>query len=256
MPERVAPPGHAGHAGPDGQLAPNGWSRELLRAFKAGEREGLTTVYRMHAQEVALLLRHGFGFESGGRRHRFVGYGSGFELQDVLHETFRRAFEPAARAAYDGIRPYGSYVGTIARNLVLRSFRAREILFPLDGESTAGGLLTAVDVGPSPEREVHDGQVRELVAGFLATLEPDERALIEARYVQGMSQRDAADRLGLGRQRIRTHEKALRHKLLVYLREHGEAALVDGVVAVVGFPALLGSEFGSELVRALLEVTR
>jgi RNA polymerase sigma factor (sigma-70 family) len=260
VPERPAPPAQAGPAGP---LAPNGWSRELLRAFKAGEREGLTAVYRMHAQEVALLLRHGFGFESGGRRHRFIGYGSGFELQDVLHETFRRAFEPAARAGYDGIRPYGSYVGTIARNLVLRSFRAREILFPLDGESTSampGGLLTAVDVGPSPEREVHDGEVRELVAGFLATLEPDERLLIETRYVQGMSQRDAADRLGLGRQRIRTHEKALRHKLLVYLREHGEAALVDGVVAVVGFPALLGSglgsEFGAELVRALLEVTR
>jgi RNA polymerase sigma factor (sigma-70 family) len=246
VPERPAAPGS------DTELAPNGWPRELLRSFKAGEREGLTRVYRMHAEDVALLLRHGFGFESGGRRHRFVGYGSGFELQDVLHETFRRAFEPAARAAYDGIRPYGSYVATIARNLVLRSFRAREILFPLDGEPSQEGLMAAVDVGPSPEREVHDGQVRELVAGFLATLEPDERRLVEARYVQGLSQRDAAELLDLGRQRIRTQEKALRRKLLDYLREHGEAALVGDVVAGVGIPALLGTE----LVRALLEVTR
>lgn len=245
MPENLPPL-------PAAALAPNGWSRELLRGFKAGEREALTSVYRLHAQDVALLLRHGFAFESGGRRHRFVGYGSGFELQDVLHETFRRAFEPAARESYDGIRPYGGYVATIARNVVLRSFRARDALFPVDGQTSEGGLLAAVDVGHSPERAVHDGQVRELVASFLATLGPDERALVEARFVQGLSQRDAADTLGLGRQRIRTHEKALRRKLLEYLREHGEGTLVDGVVVSVGMPALLGSE----LARALLEVTR
>lgn len=239
------------HAADSDALAPNGWSRELLRGFKAGEREALTAVYRMHAQDVALLLRHGFAFEAGGRPRRFVGYGSGFELQDALHETFRRAFEPSARLAYDGIRPYGGYVATIARNLVLRSFRAREAMFPVEGDALDSGVR-AVDLGPSPEHAVHDDQVRGLVDRFLATLAPDERALIEARFVRGLSQRDAADTLGLGRQRIRTHEKALRAKLLAYLREHGEAALVEGVVASVGLPALLAHE----LVRAVLEVTR
>ncbi len=234
-----------------GDLAPNGWTREILRGFKAGERGALTEVYRRHAEEVALLLRHGFGFEAGGRRHRFVGFGSGFELQDVLHETFRRAFEPRARAAYDGIRPYGAYVTTIARNLVLRSFRAREILFPLDGDpSAAAGSIAAIDEGPSPEREVHDAELRELVAGFLASLAPDERRLVELRFVEGLSQRDAAEALGLGRQRVRTREKQLRAKLLAYLRERGEAALVDGVVAAL--PALLGPE----LLRLLGEVAR
>lgn len=232
-------------------LAPNGWPRDLVRGFKAGERAALTEVYRRHAEEVALLLRHGFAFESGGRGHRFVGFGSGFELQDVLHETFRRAFEPRARAAYDGIRPYGAYVGTIARNLVLRSFRAREVLFPLlDGGGEQPTVVSPIDEGPSPEREVHDAEVRELVAGFLATLAPDDRRLIELRFVEGLSQRDAAAALGLGRQRVRTREKQLRGKLLEYLRERGEAALVDGVVAAL--PGLLASE----LLRLLGEVTR
>lgn len=241
-------------------LAPNGWPRELLRGFKAGERAALTDVYRMHAQEVAGLLRHGFAFESGGQRRRFAGYASGFELQDALHETFRRAFEPSARDAYDGLRPYGAYVGTIARNLVLRSFRARETAFPIDtiesGAIESGaiesGVRATVDVGPSPEHAVHEEQVRALVGRFLATLAADEQALVEARFVRGLSQRDAADALGLGRQTIRTKEKTLRTKLLAYLREQGETALVEDVVARVGLPALLGSE----LVRALLEVTR
>jgi RNA polymerase sigma factor (sigma-70 family) len=238
---------------PAGELAPNGWPRELLRGFRAGEREALTTVYRMHAETVALLLRHGFSFESGGHRHRFAGYGSGFELQDALHETFRRAFEPRAREGYDGIRPYGAYVTTIARNLVLRSFRAREVLFPLETDAgPSNAELVAVDVAPTPERELHDRQVLELVERFLATLTPEERRLIELRYVEGLSQRDVAEVLSLGRQRIRTRELAVRAKLLAYLREHGEAALVDGVVVRVGLPALLGTE----LLRALLEVTR
>ena len=235
------------------ELAPNGWPVGLLRGFKTGERGALTQVYRMHAEDVGLLLRRGFSFDSGGQRHRFVGYGSGFELQDVLHETFRRAFEPKARASYDGIRPYGGYISTIARNLVLRSFRARERLFPLaEGERPMQATLAELDPRPSPERELHDAQVRELVGSFLAELEPRERRLVELRYVEGMSQRDAAVELGLGRQRIRTQEKLLRGKLLTYLREHGEVALVDGVVASVGLPVLVGTE----LLRALLEAAR
>jgi RNA polymerase sigma-70 factor (ECF subfamily) len=233
------------------ELAPNGWPKDLLRGFKAGERPALTEVYRLHAEQVALLLRHGFSFDANGTRHRFVGYGSGFELQDVLHETFRRAFEPRARTAYDGIRPYGAYVTTIARNLVLRSFRAREVLFPLaDGEHSIAATLAPIDEGPSPEREVHDAEVRELVVAFLVTLEPEQQRLVQLRFVEGLSQRDAGEALGLGRQRVRTSEKQLRRQLLVYLREHGEATLIEGVVA--GLPALLGAE----LLRVLDEVAR
>lgn len=239
---------------PASALAPNGWPVELLRGFKAGERAALTTVYRKHVEDIALLLRRGFGFEHGGQRHRFVGYGSGFELQDMVHETFRRAFEPRARAAYDGIRPYGAYVSTIARNLVLRSFRARERLFPLaerEGAPVVSATLGAA-IGPScdPERELHDAQVRELVARFLAGLEPQQRRLVELRFVEGLSQRDAATALGIGRQRIRTREQRLRAELLGFLREQGEAGLVDGAVAKLGLPALVSAE----LLRALLDL--
>ena len=233
-------------------LAPNGWPRELLRGFRAGEREALTTVYRMYAEDVALLLRRGFSFDASGQRHRFAGYGSGFELQDALHETFRRAFEPRARESYDGLRPYGAYVSTIARNLVLRSFRARERLFSSQEHDGVTPVVAAAELGLSPEREVHEGQVRELVARFLTELSTTERRLIELRHVEGLSQRDAADALGIGRQRVRTMELRLRAKLLVYLREHGEAALVDGVVARVSLSAVLGGE----LLRVLLEVSR
>jgi RNA polymerase sigma-70 factor (ECF subfamily) len=234
------------------ELAPNGWPRALLRGFKAGERAALTEVYRRHAEEIAGLLRHGFGFDSGGQRHRFAGYGSSFELQDLLHETFRRAFEPRAREAYDGIRPYGAYVGTIARNLVLRSFRARGLVLLPSAESAFTGPVDAIDEGPTPERDVHDAQVRELVAAFVATLAPDQRELLELRFVAGRSQREAADALGIGRQRVRTQELKLRAMLLAYLDTRGEGALLDGVDTIDRALIVL---LGADLLRYLGEVT-
>jgi RNA polymerase sigma-70 factor (ECF subfamily) len=219
-----------------------------LEGFRAGERRALTEVYRLHAKDIARMLSRGFSFSTRGQHHRFVGYASAFELQDALHETFRLAFEPRARQGYDGIRPYGPYLRTIARNVVLKSFRAREKLFPsVDDQavaSTAG--VTISEAPPSPERHAHDAQVRGLVEEFLQTLPEADRELVRVRFSEGLSQRDAAERLGLGRQRIRTRELKLRKQLLVFLRARGEEGLVtNGMLLPV--PLLAFSRVGSAL---------
>jgi RNA polymerase sigma-70 factor (ECF subfamily) len=230
--------------------APNGWRWELLRGFRDGERSALTEVYAMHADEVARFLRHGFGFESDGRRHVFVGYQSPFELQDALHETFRRAFEPRARQAYDGVRPYGPYVRAIARNVVLRTFRARVALFPVvegDGGDPATAAQLEASTTTGPEHMLQREQVRKLVASFLQALDPQDRKLLELRFVDGRSQRDVAATLGIGRQRVRGREAKLRKRLIRHLREHGEVALI---------PASVVPLVGLEVCRVLVEALR
>jgi RNA polymerase sigma factor (sigma-70 family) len=216
-------------------LAPNGWPWSLLRGFREGRTLALQEVYRMHAEDVARQLRFGFSFESRGRAHRFAGYHGGFELHDALHETFRRAFEPRARQGYDGLRPYGPYLKAIARNVVLRTFRTREILFPAidDPDEEPSVLGRAADENADPEIEVASRQVRDLVARFLESLAPDERALVEVRFVEGKSQRDAAATLGLGRQQIRGREAKLRAKLAAFLREQGEDAWMPASSALL-----------------------
>ena len=132
--------------------------------------------------------------------------------------------------------------------MVLRGFRAREVLFPVVGDDHVGAnapLTIAGEAPPSPERDVHDSQVRTLVDGFLATLAAGDQRIVELRFRQGMSQRDAADELGIGRQSIRTRELKLRKLLLAYLQERGESELVPGALAV-----LLGAELASTLVRS------
>jgi len=200
------------------KTAPNGWPRALLQGFRAGERQALTTVYREHADDIARMLRRGFVFSSAGKKLRFVGYSSGFELHDALHETFRRAFEPRARDGYDGIRPYRPYLRTIARNIVLQTFRAREVVV-LDEQQVAQEHVHTLSGAPAnPEATLAKRQLQARVQGFLATLNPPDRQLLELRFVEGHSQRDVAKQLGLSRQRLRTREAKLRIKLLTHLR--------------------------------------
>jgi RNA polymerase sigma-70 factor (ECF subfamily) len=202
----------------------------------------------MHAEDVARLLRHGFSFESRGRGHRFVGYRSGFELQDALHETFRRAFEPKARRSYDGVRPYGPYLRTIARNVVLATFRARQTLFPApdDDNGPRAPELSGPDA-TSPELTLEQQQIRGLVSRFLDELDPEDRRLLELRFVDGRSQRDVAASLGIGRQRVRGREARLRQRLMAYLRARGERGLVPGALV----PLL-----GLEICRVFTEAVR
>ncbi len=223
--------------------APNGWSWTLLQGFRGGAPMALRDVYRMYAPEVGKQLRFGFSFESRGRAHRFVGYSSAFDLQDALHETFRRAFEPRAREGYDGIRPYGPYLRTIARNVVLRTFRKREVLFPAAPDDDAGlpPVTAWGESGPSPEQAVASAEVGALVRRFLDTLDADARRLLEVRFIEGSSQRDAAEILGIGRQQVRSREAKLRTALVRYLEAQGEAGLLShsALLAVLAMSQML-----------------
>ncbi len=228
--------------------APNGWPRGLLQGFRDGDSSSLLAVYRLHADKVATLLRRGFTFRSGQGYHRFAGYHAPFEFQDALHETFRRAFEPAAREAYDGIRPYGPYLRTIAQNVVLKEFRRREALFPTaEGPASSEGGGVDDGDGSDPERSVHREQVRRLVRVFMEQLDTPDREFLELRFVEGLSQRDVAQRLGCGRQQVRSREQRLRKRMLRYLRNRGETELGDLTLLLL----VSGSALGSSLIQAV-----
>lgn len=209
------------------------WPRPFLRSFREGETKVLSVVYRNYAPLVAALLRHGFTFQSKGQPRRFVGYTSPFDFQDALHDTFRKAFEPKARISYDGLRPYGPYITTIARNVVIAGFRAKERLFPAVGAGpesvaetteTPAHLATPTAAAPpqSPEAAAHDASVRRMVAEFLAQLSPEDQELIRLRYSEGAGQHDVAAAMNVGRQVVRTREKKIRSALIRYLQDRGE----------------------------------
>ncbi len=141
------------------------------------------------------------------------------ELENAIVEVFSRAFEPRARHVYDGQRPYEYFLMGIARNYLLELMRNREHPAGLE-------ISDELDAALSFEQaDVHelfeDREVTELVRRFRAALGQEEGQLFDLRYVDGLTQTLAADRLGQSRIQLRRREHKLRTQLLEYLKTHG-----------------------------------
>lgn len=198
---------------------------ELLVRFRQGDCAALEAVYWAYVDWITRTVQamaNSFASASGER----VNFGK-MELADLVHEVFARAFSPVSRQHYDGNRPYGPYLGQIARNVVIDHWRMVRRRVALD----VAPLLEALSVESAgtenaPERWA-DQETIAVVERYLASLEPDVRRVHEALYVQGLSQRDAAAALGLGRQAVRGIEARLRDGLRRELKRAGQLPFAD-----------------------------
>jgi len=179
----------------------------LLEDFRAGQPHALEAVYWRYVNVVAKVIREGM-LLSQMRRVTGASYSA---RADLVQETFLRAFKPTARSAFDGQRLYQPYLLTICRNILIDWTRkqGREI------SHDAVECLGKFDDAPQEEPDgnwVDDATVG-IVERYVRTLDPVLRDVYEARYVLCLSQNEAAQRLSLTRQRLRTIENRLREGL-------------------------------------------
>ena len=97
-------------------------------------------------------------------------------------------------------------------------------------------------------------EARDLVRAFLKSVCVETRAVAQLRFVEGLSQYHAADRLGITRGEIRVREQRLRRALA----EHMHQAIPGSRLVVIGggthytpveYPAILQDEIGRLLER-------
>lgn len=194
--------------------------RELLQRFRAGERAALAEVFERYVDDVARTVRAGVVVHVDGRPTRLGDDLLEHELEVMLQETFAKAFAPSARDSYDGVRPFGAYLGTIARNLLID--RGRRATRRRGRIADNARVETRADVdAPSPAEAAEAAELSRLVTAFKDGLAEEERALFEARYTDGCSHREAGERVGLSTIQVRRRDTKLRAALLAYLREHG-----------------------------------
>lgn len=209
----------------------------FLEAFRAGRPEALDRVYRTYKRPLRNFILRGFSFRSEGRQMYFGGMASEADVDDVLHETFRRAFGPRARAAYDGVRPYKNYLFTIARNAVITDLTLRQRHIPVGETLTRDTPLEEMsplecwvrsrratleqDSVRDSEEELERLEIYALLAGFMEHLDAEEGRFFKLRFLGLESQERTARTLGWNRAKVRKLEAKLRKAFLTHARGTG-----------------------------------
>lgn len=216
----VPGPRWAGAPTVNGEDVLPGNDRSTLEAFRRGDASVLTQVYCAYSPEVVRYLSRRFlvRTETSTRPVSLTP----LDLESAHQETFVRAFRPSMRLAYDGVRPYLGFLLTIARSTAIDLMRASgRIARESISMDEVPGLQQLPGEAPDPEAQAMEAEVRGLVHRFLERLPEQERDLARLRFMEGLSQESAAERLQLTRGEVRVRERRLRVQFTEYLKASG-----------------------------------
>jgi len=137
--------------------------------------------------------------------------GSRDDAMDVTQATFLKAYEKLH--TFDLSRTFFSWIYRIAINEALNLVRRTRNTAPLD--------LETADPEKSPEESAQEGETRRFVQASLMRLQPDHRAVIVLRHLQGLSYREIAEVLGIPEKTVKSRLFSARRALRTILAEQG-----------------------------------
>ena len=159
-------------------------ARSLSTAFATGDPDAVRAVVREYSRPIQTVARS------------IVG-GDDELVADVVQQTFVKAWK--ASASFEAGRDLAPWLYSIARRTAIDALRSER-------RPTQGGHEPETDMAvapPSFERTWNAYQLRQA----LESLPPDEREAVRLTHLEGLSQPEAAARLGVpvGTVKSRTH---------------------------------------------------
>jgi len=177
-------------------------SDQLLDAAQAGDPAALADLLHLHR---ATVFRYGLRYCKSTE-----------DTEDAVQETLwaaARSIRNFRRAA-----AITTWLFTIVRN------KCHRLLLHRHGEPDLADVLpTLIDPPRSIEDEMARQQIRRILATALARLEPAHREVILLRDVEGLTAPEAAERLGLSVQAL----KSRLHRAREALREQAGMLPID-----------------------------
>lgn len=159
---------------------------ELVEGARRGDAQAWRAIIRRHTPALYRVAA------------RMLGAGA--EAEDACQEAFMNAYR--GFAGYDEARALGPWLARIVYHVCLRRLSApsRRAL-PADPSD-----LDAVgdSLAPSPERAVASGEVGAIVGAALGHLSAQDRALVTLRYVDGLTDVEVGEAVGMNRNTVRT----------------------------------------------------
>lgn len=176
---------------------------ELATLSLAGRQAAFAEILRRYRQPVFRLVR------------AFVGNGE--DALDVTQEAFVAAHQALAR--YDPDRPMQAWLTTIAVNKSRDWARKRAVRRFLSFGMPDDDRVAAIpDDQPGPDESAADRQQLARVRRAIATLPANLKEPLVLRTIEGLSQAETAELLGISQKAVETRLYRARARLIEKLR--------------------------------------
>ncbi len=181
--------------------------REAISRARVGNADAWGELYRQYAAPIFRLCRRVLPSRE--------------DAEDATSEVFLKVREKLGQ--YDSIRPFGSWLYTVAANHCWDVLRRRRIRQDLETEGVEELPLAHPDPGQL-ERLIKERSGRE-VRTALAGLPSRARMALVLRYYADMSYEEIAESLGIRRAFVGVLLLRARHRLREALGRRGDAGL-------------------------------
>ncbi len=169
----------------------------LIEAWRDGDERAATELVRRHAAPLARFLSA-------------AGAGAGEDVEDLVQETFLRAFRRIE--TFKGVSSFRTWLMTIGSNLLKDSWRRRSRRPEVSLEER-----DIVDQAGDPQDKVVAGDIAARIGAFVQTLPRMQRDVFLLRAQQGVEYKEIASALGTtaGAARVHYHHAIKRLKALL-----------------------------------------
>lgn len=141
----------------------------------------------------------------------------GAEAEDVSQEVFLRMYR--SFGTYDATRPLAPWVSRTTYNACLRRLQtSARRAGQLEREPSLA--IEADPAAPSPEQSAAAGEAAALLARAVGELPAQDRALLDLRYREGLSDADVSEATGMPVNTVKTRIFRARAKLRAWLGPH------------------------------------
>lgn len=180
---------------------------ELASLALAGQQSAYGELVRRHRDGVFRLARGHVGDPT--------------EALDITQETFIAAF--AALTRYDGARPFRLWIARIAINKCHDWARRRAVRRFFTFARPIDDAAAIADDAQTPEAQVQSHVELAQIQAAISDLPANLKDVLVLRTIEGMSQAEAAQTLGVSEKAVETRLYRARNKLAEKLRDAGIA---------------------------------
>ncbi|WP_336962587.1 sigma-70 family RNA polymerase sigma factor [Sphingobium aquiterrae] len=149
---------------------------------------------------AAWLAEHILPHEQWIRRQLRPGGVLGYEVDDIVQEAYARIIMLDSIDHIDNPR---AYFLQVARSLILQYSRRSRVV-PIDLVADMGSLDSAAN-GPLPDQQVHGRQELQRLMQAIAALPPRCQEVYRLRKIEGLTQRQVAEKLMMSESNVEKH---------------------------------------------------